>query len=514
MNDQGGRHGYDILILGGGSAGIVSGIMAAGLGMRVLLIEKEKMGGECLHTGCVPSKALLHAAQVAQTIRTADRVGLVPRSLTRAETGGVLSHVRETIRAVETADATTSMLRDSGVEIRFGQGRFVGPHQFLLDGQLLTAAHVILATGSRPVEPNIPGLEPGDYLTNKTLFDLEDIPDRLLVVGGGPVSVEMAQAFARLGSQVMLVGKGDRLLAHDDVEMARQLETHLREDGIDIHLQTTLTEVRQSGDGRIAVLTNHAGESVEAPFDQVLFGIGRRLNTEGLGLEEVGVEYDQKAVKVDARLQTTVPHIYACGDLLGHDQFSHMAEYEAKIVVRNIVFPGQSSASFALAPWTTFTQPELTHIGATEEQLQTRGVRYEVYRQPFAQNDRAITDGETQGFIKVLTQGLNGKILGVHILGSRSGELAQEWILAMEQGLSIRAVADLIHIYPTLSMISQHVAQRWYERKAKEPWVAGLLQTYAHSIRPHQAALAGGALGLALAGLGFGLVRRQEAPQP
>ena len=514
MNPPRTRYDCDILILGGGSAGIVSGVMAAGLGMRVLLIEKEKMGGECLHTGCVPSKALLHAAQVAQTIRTAGEAGLTVFPLTRADAGGVLSHVRETIRAVETADATTQMLRDSGVEIRFGTGHFVGPHRFSLQGQVFTAANVILATGSRPVEPHIPGLEPGGYLTNKTLFDLDAIPERLLVVGGGPLSVEMAQAFARLGSRVTLVGQGDRLLPHDDAEMARQLETYLREDGLDIRLQTTLAEVRRDGGGPVAVLTGRSGETTEAPFDQILFGIGRRPNTEGLCLEAVGVEHDQKAVKVDPHLRTTAPYIYACGDLLGHDQFSHLAEYEAKIVVRNIVFPGQSSASFALAPWTTFTQPEMTHIGATEEQLQARGVRYEVYRQPFAQNDRAITDGETRGSIKVLTQGLNGKIVGVHILGSRSGELASEWILAMEQGLTIRAVADLVHIYPTLSMASQHAAQRWYERKAKEPWAAGLIKTYARSIRPHQAAVAGGILGLALAGLGFGLARRQEAPQP
>jgi len=514
MNDPRTRHDYDILILGGGSAGIVSGVMAAGLGMRVLLIEKEKMGGECLHTGCVPSKALLHAAQVAQTIRTADGVGLAARPLTRAETGGVLSHVRETIRAVEAADATTQMLRDSGVEIRFGTGRFAGPHRFLFDGQALTAAHVILATGSRPVEPHIPGLEPGGYLTNKTVFDLDEVPERLLVVGGGPLGVEMAQAFARLGSRVTLVGQGDRLLPHDDAEMARQLETYLREDGLDIRLQTTLTEVRGDGEQRVAVLTDYVGKTAEAPFDQLLFGIGRRPNTEGLNLEAVGVEYDHKAVKVDARLRTTTPYIYACGDLLGHDQFSHLAEYEAKIVVRNIVFPGRSSASFAPAPWTTFTQPELTHIGATEEQLQARGVRYEVYKQPFAQNDRAITDGETRGFIKVLTQGLNGKLLGVHILGSRSGELAQEWTLAMEQGLSIRAVADMIHIYPTLSMASQHVAQRWYERKAGEPWAAGLLQAYTQSIRPHQAALAAGVLGVVAAAIGLGIADHQGTRQP
>ncbi len=505
MSTRGNRSDYDLIILGGGSAGIVSGVMAAGLGLRVGLVEKEKMGGECLHTGCVPSKALLHAARVARTIRTADRAGLTAHPVSRADASGVLAHVRETIQAVEEADATTQMLREAGVEIRFGASRFTGPHEFLLEGQTLRAPHFLLATGSRPAAPDVPGLGAGDYLTNKTVFDLDEIPERLLVVGGGPIGVEMAQAFAWLGSRVTLIQRGDRLLPHDDSEMARLLEAYLREDGVDLRLETSLSAVHRDGSSRVALLRGPGGTEAEVPFDQVLLGIGRLPNTEGLGLEAAGVEFTGKGIKVDRSLRTTAPHIYACGDLLGHDHFSHLAEYEAKIAVRNIVFPGRSSASFDLSPWTTFTDPEMTHVGATEEQLQARGIKYEVYRQPFAQNDRAITDGETRGLVKVLTQGLTGKILGVHILGSRSGEMAQEWILAMEQGLSIRAIADLIHVYPTLSMASQHAAQRWYERKAREPWAAGLLHAYTRSVRPHGAVIAGGLLGL----IAVGLARRK-----
>lgn len=502
---------YDLLIVGGGSAGIVAGVMAAGLGLRTLLVEKDRMGGECLHTGCVPSKALIHAARVAETLRTANLFGLPARPVGRDEAGGVFRHVRQTIREVETADATTQMLREGGVEIRFGAGHFTGPRTFSLDGQEISAAHVILATGTRPEEPDVPGLAAGEYLTNKTVFDLDAVPETLLIVGGGPISVEMAQAFARLGSRVLLVQRGARLLPRDDAEMARRLEAYLREDGVEMHLQSTLLEVSHTKEGRVARL-QCGGRTMTVPFDQILFGIGRRPNVEGLGLEAAGVAYDQKSVIVDVHLRTSAPHIYACGDLLGHDQFSHLAEYEAKIAVRNIVFPGRSSASFALAPWTTFTDPELTHIGMTEEQLQAQGVRYEVYRQPFAQNDRAITDGSTRGLVKVLTRGLTGKILGVHILGSHSGELAHEWIMAMEHGHSIQAVADMIHVYPTLSMASQHAAQRWYERKAKEPAVAALLTTYTQTIRPRQTALAWGLGAAVVSGLALWRGRANRRP--
>ncbi len=502
---------YDIIILGGGSAGIVSGVMAGALGMRVLLIERGRMGGECLNTGCVPSKALLHAAKVAQTIRTAQQVGLMPRAVSREDAAGVMRHVRETITAVRQADATEQLLRDNGVAIRHGNARFADPHTVQIDGQRVTAAYFILATGSSPVAPEISGLAAGAYRTNQTIFDLDELPERLLIIGGGPIGVEMAQAFAWLGSHVTLVQQGERLLPHDDAEMARALTDYLREDGIDVRLNTTVAEVKTdlSTENKTRTATLQQGDQrSEVTFDEVLAGMGRRTNTDGLRLEAAGIVFDSHAVQVDSSLRTTARNIFACGDLLGHDQFSHLAEYEAKTVVRNIVFPGQARAAFRLRPWTTFTDPELTHIGLTEEELQARNITYEVFRQPFAQNDRAITDNATRGFIKVLTQGLTGKILGVHILGSRSGELAQEWILAMEHGHSIRAVANMIHIYPTLSLACQHAAQRWYERQSQRPIIAKTLRAYVQGMRPREEALEMGMLGLVALGIGIGMLRR------
>ena len=242
--------------------------------------------------------------------------------------------------------------------------------------------------------------------------------------------------------------------------------------------------------------------------------MGRAPNVAGLNLAAAGVTVGPQGIPVDADLRTSAPHIYACGDLLGDYPFSHMAEYEAKIAVRNIVFPGKSHASFRLAPWTTFTDPELAHLGLTEEEVKVQGLAYEVYRQPFAQNDRALADNYGTGLVKVLAQGWNGKILGVHILGPRAGELLQEWILAMQHGHTIRDVADLIHVYPTLSMANQHVAQRWYQRKAQEPVVRKVLETYVDVIRPHQGAIALGLLGAGLLGLGIGAGRLLRRPQP
>ena len=493
------KHDYDLIILGGGSAGIVSGVMAGGLGLRVLLLEKGKMGGECLNTGCSPSKALIHAARVAQTIRTASEVGFAPLSVTREDAAGVLRHVRETINTVREADATEQLLRDQNVEIRQGDAHFVDPHTLHVDGQMVTADSFILATGSRPADLDVPGLTDAGFLTNQTVFDLDEIPESLLVVGGGSIGVEMAQAFQRLGSRVALAEMGDRLLPHDDAELTAMLAGYLREEGIDLHLQTSLHSVRREGSRRYATLKS-GQEKIEIACDRILLAVGRLPNTEGLGLEAAGVEYDSKRIVVNDFLQTTAPHIYACGDLTGQHQFSHMAEYEAKRVVQTIVFPGKVRADFRLDPWATFTDPELVHLGLTEDQAKAQGLAYDVYRQPFAQNDRALTDNEAKGLVKVLTTGLAGRIIGVHILGPRAGELSHEWILAMEKGHTIRDIADLVHIYPTLSLACQHAAQRWYARKAEEPFVRSALAAYVKGIRPRQKALALGALGLALAG--------------
>jgi len=504
---------YDTIILGGGSAGIVSGVLAGSLKQRVLLIEKQRLGGECSFTGCVPSKALLHAAKTAQTIRTASSVGLSNRPLEPEETSGVMEWVRKTIERVHTADASSDLIEQCGTEIEYGNAHFQDAHTVLLDGRTLRAANFILATGSHPIVPEIPGLQEAGFLTNQTLFDLQAIPPTLLVIGGGPIGVEMAQAFHLLGSRVILVQKADRLLPQDDAELTQMLEGYLRQDGLDIRLNTTLEAVRLEGEQRIAILT-HEETTSEVRCDAILIAVGRAPNIEGLNLEAAGVHCEADRIPTDSALRTSSPNIYACGDLLGDYQFSHIAEYEAKMVVRNIVFPGSERKSFRVAPWATFTDPELAHVGLTEEEAKQQGLSYDVLRQPFTKDDRALIENASRGLVKVLTQGIGGKILGAHILGPRAGELIQEWVFAMQHGHSVRAIADLTHVYPTLTMSSQRAAQRWYEQKLQEPLIDKTLELYVHKIRPRQGVIAACLVGAGLIGAGvaaFGWKKRRKS---
>jgi pyruvate/2-oxoglutarate dehydrogenase complex dihydrolipoamide dehydrogenase (E3) component len=485
------QYDYDLIILGGGSAGIVSGVVAGSSGLRTLLIEKNRLGGECLNTGCVPSKALLQAAQVAHQIRTAERFGITQVALNRHDAAGVLRHVRETIGVVEEADGSADLLRKSGVEIRFGDAAFVSPDalEFAEQGgavRQLTAEHFLIATGSSPAVPPIPGLEEAGFLTNETVFDLDAIPESLLVIGGGPIGVEMAQAFARLGSAVTLVEQGNRLLPQDDLEAARVLEQALHGERITISLDTKILSARKEGPRKVLHIEN-GGFKADLSAHALLVATGRKPNTEGLHLEAARVKFDARGIHVTPTLQTTAPRIWACGDVIGRAQFSHMAEYEARLVVRNILLPfdQKTDPGYRLAPWATFTDPEVAHVGLTEEQAKEQGIAYKVYRQPFAQNDRALVSGEAVGFVKVLATGWQGKILGAHIVGPRAGELLQEWVQAMTQGISLRQVADTIHVYPTLSTANQHAAYRWYEEQANNPVLRNAFQGYTRAIRPN-----------------------------
>lgn len=498
------NYDYDFIILGGGSAGIVAGVVAGGAGLRTLLIEKSRMGGQTLNTGCIPSKALLHAAHVAHQMRTADSLGLKPAPLSREDAAGVLRHVRGTLDVVEEADATMEQLRKHNVEIRIGNARFISPDALELvehEGptRLLTAEHFLLATGSSPARPDIPGLAEAGYLTGSEIFHLEEIPETLIVIGGDSVGVEMAQAFARLGSQVTLIDKGPRLLPNDDHEVAETLEKTLRSEGIDVRTGWEARSVRLEA-GRKVVRVEQDGFGADVSVAEILMAAGRTPRVEGLDLEAARVEYDAKGVQVNARLHTTSPRIWACGDIVGRYQFSHMAEYESKLVVRNILYPFDQKVDpgFKLAPWATFTDPETAHVGLTEEEAQSKGIHYQVFHQSFRQNDRALTEEESVGFVKVLAAGWQGKILGAHIIGPRAGELIQEWIQAMTQGLTMRQVADTIHVYPTLSMANQHAATRWSEAQGEKPLVKRTVEAYSRAVRPNLGKIVWGLAGVAL----------------
>jgi pyruvate/2-oxoglutarate dehydrogenase complex dihydrolipoamide dehydrogenase (E3) component len=356
-------------------------------------------------------------------------------------------------------------MREVGVEILFDAPCFEDERTVRVGSRTVTARAFVLATGSRPARPALAGLEEAGYVTNTELFDLPEPPESLLVIGGGPVGVEMAQAFCRLGTRVTLLQRRPALLPRDDAELVGALQQILRAEGIDLRLQTEAVRVGVERGSKRVTLRRADGTREEIEVAEILVAVGRRPNVEGLNLEAAGVRVTERGVPVDGRMKSTGPRVWAVGDVTGSHLFSHLAEYEAKTAVWNILFPLRKQASFRLVPWATFTDPELASVGETERELRQRGTRYHAFTQSFGQNDRALTDGEGVGVVKLLVApGIRGRLLGVHILGPRAGELLHEWILAMQKGSGVTTLADLIHVYPTLSMANQHAAQRWYQQ--------------------------------------------------
>lgn len=453
---------YDLCVIGGGSAGLVAAAGAAALGAKVVLVEKHKMGGDCLNYGCVPSKALLHSAKVAQTMRNAGDAAIdahVPDvSLER-----VMQRVRSVIRSIEPNDSP-ERFRSLGVEVIFGAGRFTAPQSFEVDGRLLGARKYIIATGSRPAIPDIPGLQEVPYLTNETVFDLSEPVPRLIVLGGGPIGVEMAQAFARLGSEVHLVDPKQHILRNEDPDMAQVVEIRLREEGVALHLGDA--PVRVEGEaGRLRMLTKQAdGTEKWLEGTHLLVATGRRANVEQLGLEAAGVEVAHGRIVTDKRLRTANRDIYACGDVVGPYQFTHMAEHHAGIALRGALFHLPAKIEERVIPWCTFTDPELARVGLSETEAKAQGIAYQAYSFPFHEVDRAITDGQTAGLAKILTAP-NGRLLGAAIVGPNAGELIHEYVLALSRNLKVGDLANVIHIYPTLAQINRRVANQQLKSK-------------------------------------------------
>ena len=451
---------YDIVVVGGGSAGLTAARTAVGLGARVALVDKERLGGECLWSGCVPSKSLIAAARAAHQTRRLAEFGL-RGALEPVDLGAVMDSVHGVIAAIERGEDADAMRR-LGIDVALGQTRFRSPRELEVDGRVLHGRAFIICTGSHAAVPSMPGLDTVDYLTNETLYDLRVLPERLLVVGGGPVGVESAQAFQRLGAQVTVIA-GEGLLPREDSEIRTALEKIFAHEGITVRRGTARRVARDGAE--IRVHFDGANGAAEARGGHMLFALGRRPNVEGLGLEAVGVAYDpHRGVTIDPYLRTTAPHIFACGDVTGPYRFTHAAGFQAAAAVRNALFPRlKSKANLAPMPWTTFTDPEVARAGQTEEEARRTHGDVIVLRAPFTQVDRAYAERDTEGFVKlVVTPG--GKILGGHIVGTHAGEYIQEVTLAMRKGLGVLDLAQTIHVYPTLSMAVQQAALGYYGR--------------------------------------------------
>ena len=471
---------YDLAIIGGGSTGIVAGNVAGGLGAKVALVEKENIGGECLWTGCVPSKALLYAAKMARDMKTAGEVfGLKNAPLSRDDCAGAFGYARAKIQEVKANDASGELLKEMGVQIH-GTGEFIHPHLFRTPHGDIKAAHFLIATGSSPLVPDLPGLSAAGYLTNRTLYDLQTVPERLIIVGGGYIACEMGQALNRLGCRVTIIGRDKSLLSKEDDEVVAVLQSVLEAEGLRIVLGASAKSVRvENGEKIVTAEWGDGGKTEDFTASEILITTGRKANTDGLNLADVGVELDDKGnIKVNEAGQTTASHIWAGGDVTGKFQFSHMAEHEAKILVRSILFPGSQKIPYDVVPWATFTEPELARVGLTEAEAREKwGGSVSVLRHTFKQDDRAIVENQTEGLVKVIVNGVNGTVVGAHIVGPHAGEMIHEWVIAMRHNLPVRAIADLIHVYPTVSVSNQRAAQKWYANLMEKPLVQGTLHT-------------------------------------
>lgn len=440
---------YHLVVIGAGTAGLVTAAGAAGLGARVALVERHLMGGDCLNFGCVPSKALLSAARVAATVRQAGNYGVTVPAGAVVDFPRVMERLRELRAGISRNDAA-ERFRGLGVDVYLGQARFSDDGRTIEVGdRTLKFRKVALCTGARAALPPIRGLREAEPLTNETLFSLTELPRRLAVLGGGPIGVEMAQAFARFGSQVTLLEQGERILPRDDAEAAGVVEAQLRRDGVDICCGSEVREVRRSAAGT-HVSAVQRGVVRDWTCDAVLVALGRTPNVEGLNLDAAGVTYDLRTgVQVDDRLRTTNHRIFAAGDVCSESKFTHAADFLARIVIQNALFFGRAQASKLLMPWCTYTSPELAHVGLSPAEAAARGMAIQTLIQPFADVDRAVLDGESTGFVKVHLQRGTDRIVGATIVGSQAGELISELSVAMRNGVGLRGIGATMHPYPT-----------------------------------------------------------------
>ncbi len=447
---------YNMVVIGGGSAGLVTAIVAAGLGGKVALIEKHLMGGDCLNVGCVPSKAMIRSAKTMGEIRNAQDYGIVSNGA-QVNFGAVMARVRH-VQAQLSPNDSVWRYREAGVDVFLGEGRFTGMDTIEVAGATLKFKKAVIATGSRPAHPSIPGLVEAGYLTNETVFNLTEQPKRIAVIGGGPIGCELAQAFRRLGSEVTLFHNASQLLNREDADAAEIVQQVFLREGIKLALNSQITQIVTQGNEK-TVHFESGKEQQSVTVDEILVATGRVPNLDNLGLVTVGVQSDaKKGIIVNDYLQTTNPAIYAAGDVALAYKFTHAANAAARIVVQNTFFFGRKKLSDLKMPWCTYTDPEIAHVGLYEREAQAKGIKIDTYTVHFNENDRAVADGEENGFVKVHTAKGSDKILGATIVARAAGEMLNEITLAMVAGIGLKTIGDVIHPYPTQAEAIARVA--------------------------------------------------------
>jgi pyruvate/2-oxoglutarate dehydrogenase complex dihydrolipoamide dehydrogenase (E3) component len=467
------RFDNNLIVIGAGSAGLISAYIAAIVRARVTLVERGAMGGDCLNTGCVPSKTLIQSAKVAHTLRTADGYGMASVE-PAVDFAAVMARVKAAVATIEPKDSV-ARYTELGVNCVAGDAKLQDPHHVAVGDQVLSTRSLVLATGAVPVVPPIPGLADVLPLTSDNLWDLQALPERLLVLGGGPIGCELAQSFARLGSRVTLIDMEERLLPREDPEVSRHMTAVFEREGMDVRLghRATRCEPAEGGapEGSGTLVAETASGPTSIPFDRVLVALGRRPDTRGLGLENLGVEVGPSGtLVVDDYLRTAVPNVFACGDLVGPYQFTHMAAHQAWYAAVNALFGRfwKFRVNYAVVPWATYTDPEVARVGLSVTEARDAGVPHEVTTYLLDDLDRAIADGHTEGWITVLTVPGKDRILGATIVGSQAGELIGEFILAMTHGLGLKKLMATIHIYPTRSEAAKLAAGTWRRKHAPE----------------------------------------------
>jgi len=441
---------YNLVVIGGGTAGLVSAAGAAGLGAKVALIERHLLGGDCLNYGCVPSKAIIRSSRVYADIRDAGRFGVQVPAGVEVDFPAVMERMRRLRAGISRHDAA-QRFRDLGVDVFLGEARFTGPAAVEVAGKTLHFKKAVIATGGRAVHPMVPGLAETGYLTNETVFSLTERPRRLLVMGGGPLGCEFAQALQRLGCQVTLLHKYDRLMNKEDAEAAELIQRVFRQEGIKLILNAKPLQVARTTTGKLVQFESE-GKPNEIEVDEILIGAGRAPNVEGLNLEAAGVNYEAgkgRGVLVNDRLQTTNPKIYAAGDICLPYQFTHLADAAARIVIQNALFFGRKKLSALTIPWCTYTDPEVAHVGLNDEEAQKQGLEVQTFVKPLSEVDRALVDGEEEGFVKIHVRQGTDKIVGATLVARHAGEMISEITAAMVGQIGLGTLAAVIHPYPT-----------------------------------------------------------------
>ncbi|MCX5874887.1 MAG: FAD-dependent oxidoreductase [Deltaproteobacteria bacterium] len=458
------NYDYDLGIIGGGAAGLTVASGAAQLGAKTLLVEKEAaLGGDCLHYGCVPSKTLLKTAHVYHLMKNGPKFGLPAITPPAVDFRQVSARINSVINAIQEHDSVARFCK-LGARVEFGNPIFTDEHAIALGGKNISARAWIIATGSSPEIPAIEGLTATPYLTNRDLFSLDALPASMIILGAGPIAVELAQAFCRLGTKVTVIQRSGQILSKEDRDMAEIVQQALEEEGVTFLLNTTVVRVGDLGREREVVVKNAAGETMTLKAEAILIALGRAPNMAGLGLEKIDIPFDHKGLKVNSYLRTSHRHIYGAGDVIGGYQFTHVAGYEGGVVLRNAVFHLPQKADYSLVPWCTYAHPALASIGLNEKRAQNAGIDYTVWREEFTDNDRGLAEGESVGRIKLLLDH-RGNPLGVQILGPQAGELLGEWVAVMNCGVGLAKIASAIHPYPTLGEINKRVAGAVFAKK-------------------------------------------------